>query len=133
LSDDLGIVCAEGGAIHTAHLATHGASDWRLLRLEPLIANPLCALVEDPNVDEMRLASTLEARNTTAILSFVKRGFGASILPFDAVRNQPDGVEFFVPAQSVSQRELRKIKQDKAPLRGPVLEFWLLLNDQRYA
>ncbi|PYG25043.1 LysR family transcriptional regulator [Pelagimonas varians] len=129
LSDDLGIVCAEGGPIHKAHLATDGASDWGLLRLEPLIANPLCELVDDPHVDQMRLASTLEARNTTAILSFVRRGFGVSILPFDAVRNQPDGVEFFVPTQSVSQRELRKIKQEKELLRGPVFDFWSLLNE----
>lgn len=128
LADDLGIVCAEGGSIHKAHLANQGASDWSLLRLEPLIANPLCELVEAPIVDELRLASTLEARNTTAILSFVRRGLGASILPFDAVRNQPDGVEFFVPAQSVSQRELRKIAQDNAVMRGPVREFWGLLD-----
>ncbi len=128
LSDDLGIVCAEGGRIHKAHQATDGASGWGVLRLEPLITNPLCELIDDPHMDEMRLASTLEARNTTAILSFVRRGFGASILPFDAVRTQPDGVEFFVPTQSTSQRELRKIKQEKDQLRGPVFEFWSLLN-----
>ncbi|WP_341863616.1 LysR family transcriptional regulator [Gymnodinialimonas sp. 57CJ19] len=127
-ADDLGIVCAEGGLIHKAHLANQGASDWNLLALEPLIANPLCELVEAPIVGELRLASTLEARNTTAILSFVRRGFGASILPFDAVRNQPDGVEFFVPAKSISQRELRKITQDNDVLRGAVLEFWGLLE-----
>ncbi|MFP7674562.1 LysR family transcriptional regulator [Marivita sp. S0852] len=127
LSDDLGIVCAEGGPIHRAHLTAQGASDWGLLRLEPLIANPLCDLVDDPVVTAMRPASTLEARNTTAILSFVRRGFGASILPFDAVRNQPDGVEFFVPAQSVSQRQLRKVRSGQTPMRGPVLAFWSLL------
>lgn len=128
LADDLGIVCAEGGAIHKAHLGNQGASDWSLLALEPLIANPLCELVEASVVDELRLASTLEARNTTAILSFVRRRFGASILPFDAVRHQPDGVEFFVPAQSVSQRELRKIAQDQNAMRGAVAAFWDLLD-----
>ncbi|GGA19896.1 LysR family transcriptional regulator [Neptunicoccus cionae] len=128
LSDDLGIVCAEDGAIHRAHSDTQGASGWDLLQLEPLISNPLCDLVNDPTVEALRVASVLEARNTTAILSFVRRGFGASILPFDAVRNQPDGVEFFVPAQSPSQRELRKIKQEPDSLRGPALEFWELLN-----
>ncbi len=128
LSDDLGIVCAAGGAIHQAHLDAEGPSDWGLLRLEPLILNPLCELVEDETVDALAVASVLEARNTTAILSFVRRGFGASILPFDAVRNQPDGVEFFVPSGSLSQRELRKIKQEPDSLRGPALEFWTLLN-----
>lgn len=128
LADDLGIVCADGGPIHKAHLANEGASDWALLALEPLISNPLCELVDAPIVDELRLASTLEARNTTAILSFVRRGFGASILPFDAVRNQPDRVEFFVPTQGVSQRELRKISQDKDAMRAPVQAFWALLD-----
>ncbi|WP_187429299.1 HTH-type transcriptional regulator CynR [Roseobacter fucihabitans] len=127
-SDDLGIVCAEGGPIHAAHLESVGTSDWALLRLEPLISNPLCELVDDTVVNDLLLASTLEARNTTAILSFVRRGFGASILPFDAVRNQPDGVEFFVPSRSIQQRELRKIKQDKELVRGPVFRFWSLLS-----
>jgi DNA-binding transcriptional LysR family regulator len=127
-SDDLGIVCAENGPIHKAHLDNQGASEWGLLNLEPLIANPLCELVDDPIINDLRFASTLEARNTTAILSFVRRGLGASILPFDAVRNQPDGVEFFVPAQSVSQRELRKIKYETEMLRGPILAFWKLLD-----
>ncbi|WP_425041121.1 LysR family transcriptional regulator [Primorskyibacter sp. S187A] len=128
LVDDLGIVCAESGPIHRAHLDNTGASDWDLLALEPLIANPLCALVDAPIVEKLSLASTLEARNTTAILSFVRRGFGASILPFDAVRSQPDGVEFFVPTRAASQRELRKIAQDQTALRGAVLEFWRLLD-----
>jgi DNA-binding transcriptional LysR family regulator len=127
-SDDLGIVCAENGPIHMAHLDTQGASDWGLLSLEPLIANPLCELVDDPIVNDLHFSSTLEARNTTAILSFVRRGLGASILPFDAVRNQPDGVEFFVPAHAVSRRELRKIRYEKEMLRGPIIAFWKLLG-----
>ena len=127
-SDDLGIVCAENGPIHMAHLDTQGASDWGQLSLEPLSANPLCELVDHPIINELRFSSTLEARNTTAILSFVRRGLGASILPFDAVRNQPDRVEFFVPAHSESQRELRKIKYEKEMLRGPIIAFWKLLD-----
>jgi len=126
--DDLGIVCAEGGAVHQAHLATGGQSDWSLLAHEPLIANPLCYLVDDPRVRDLMARSTLEARNTTAILSFVRRGLGVSILPFDAVRSQPDGVEFFVPSQRVSRRELRKIKQENEYTSAPVAAFWALLR-----
>lgn len=126
-SDDLGIVCAENGPIHMAHLDTRGASGWGLLGLESLIVNPLCELVDDLIINDLRLASTLEARNTTAILSFVRRGLGASILPFDAVRSQPDGLEFFVPTHSISQRELRKIRQEKKMVSVPILTFWNLL------
>jgi DNA-binding transcriptional LysR family regulator len=126
-SDDLGIVCAENGPIHMAYLRNEDASGWEALGLESLIANPLCELVDDPIVNDLRFASTLEARNTTAILSFVRRGLGASILPFDAVRSQPDGLKFFVPTQSVSQRELRKIRHENEMVRGPILAFWNLL------
>ncbi|WP_193142392.1 MULTISPECIES: LysR family transcriptional regulator [unclassified Meridianimarinicoccus] len=129
LCDDLGIVCAEGGPVHKAHLAAKGHSDWSLLTHEPLIANPLCNLVDDPLIPLLLAGSTLEARNTTAILSFVRRGLGASILPYDAVRNQPDGVEFFVPSTRVNSRELRKIKQDKDRTSAPITVFWALLKE----
>jgi DNA-binding transcriptional LysR family regulator len=94
---------------------------------EPLIANPLCLLVDDPGVRMQLLASNLEARNTTAILSFVRRGLGASILPFDAVKSQPEGVEFFVPSHPVCRRELRKIQNENARRSPPLSAFWDLL------
>ncbi|MEH6646846.1 LysR family transcriptional regulator [Sulfitobacter sp.] len=129
LCDDLGIVCAEGGPIHTAHLAAGGSSDWSLLAHEPIIANPLCRLVNDPLVETLMANSTLEARNTTAILSFVRRGFGVSILPFDAVRSQPDGIEFFVPSNPICRRELRKIRPDNDFQSDAIEAFWRLLSD----
>lgn len=129
LCDDLGIVCAEGGPLHTAHLSAGGPSDWNLLSLEPLIANPLCRLVDHPLVDTLMASSTLEARNTTAILSFVRRGFGASILPFEAVKSQPDGVEFFAPSSPISRRELRKIRQGSDCQSVAIETFWSLLGD----
>jgi len=126
--DDLGIVCVDGGLVHKAHLATDGHSDWNLLTHEPLISNPLCGLVNSPLVQELLASSTLQARNTTAILSFVRRGLGASILPFDAVRNQSDGVEFFVPSNPATSRELRKIRQSQDRSSAPVSAFWSLLQ-----
>ena len=127
LCDDLGVVCAEGGPVHRAHMDQGGSSGWSLLELEPLIANPLCELVDDPVVRASLAAGTLAARNTTAILSFVRRGLGASILPFEAVRSQPEGVEFFVPPMPISRRELRKIRQGENRLSAPVDAFWQLL------
>lgn len=127
-SDDLGIVCALDGPVHAAHQVKEGRSDWALLQHEPLIANPLCLLVDDPLIETLMAASTLEARNTTAILSFVRRGFGASILPYDAVRSQSDGVEFFVPSNPLSRRELRKIRQDDNYQSAPVEAFWTFLG-----
>lgn len=129
LCDDLGIVCAEGGPLHKAHLSAGGTSSWNLLAHEPLIANPLCRLVDDPLVDTLMASSTLEARNTTAILSFVRRGFGASILPFEAVKSQPDGVEFFVPSRPLSRRELRKIRPENDYQSAAIEAFWYLLRD----
>ena len=128
LCDDLGIVCAEGGPVHRAHLDQGGSSGWSLLELEPLIANPLCRLVDDPLVRALLVTSTLAARNTTAILSFVRRGLGASVLPFDAVRSQPEGVEFFVPSTPISRRELRKIRQEENRSSAHLDAFWQLLK-----
>ncbi len=126
--DDLGIVCAEDGPVHRAHLATAGPSGWGLLRHEPMIANPLCGLVDHPAVHEARLHGSLLARNTTAILSLARRGLGVSILPFDAVKSQPDGVEFFVPSDPRVGRELRKIRRDDAYMDPAVAAFWALLT-----
>jgi DNA-binding transcriptional LysR family regulator len=130
LCDDLGIVCVEGGPLHRAHLSAGGTSNWSLLAHEPLIANPLCRLVDDPLVDTLMASSTLEARNTTAILSFVRRGFGASILPFEAVKSQPDGVEFFAPSNPISRRELRKIRQGNDYQSVAIETLWSLLGDK---
>jgi DNA-binding transcriptional LysR family regulator len=127
--DDLGIVCAEGGPVHRAHLARKGQSDWSLMMQEPLIANPLCNHVDDPCIRDMLATSKLEARNTTAILSLVRRGLGASVLPFDAVKSQPDGVEFFVPSNPSTRRELRKIRQKTNRPTPPLEAFWALLTD----
>ncbi len=128
LLDDLGIVCREGGPVHSAHLASNVRSDWTLLDREPLISNPLCRLVDHPLIDSLLNSSTLEARNTTAILSFVRQGFGASILPYDAVRSQPDGIEFFVPSHPVSRRELRKIRSENGSSSVAIGAFWRLLS-----
>jgi hypothetical protein len=62
LCDDLGVVCAEDGAVHAAHLKNDGRSDWSLLAQEPLIANPLCHLVDDPTVDSLLANSTSRER-----------------------------------------------------------------------
>jgi DNA-binding transcriptional LysR family regulator len=127
LSDDLGIVCREGGAIHRAHLGQGGTSSWDLMVHEPLIANPLCLLVDDPNIRALLAASNLAARNTTAILSFVRSGLGASILPYDAIAGQPEGVEFFVPSRPIARRELRKVRQEGGRPNPPLEAFWALL------
>ena len=57
--DDLGIVCAEGGPLHRAHLAHKGQSDWTLMMHEPLIANPLCNLVDAPCIHDLLTTSKL--------------------------------------------------------------------------
>lgn len=125
--DDLGIVCSENGPVYKAHLNTSEGGRWSLLNYEPLITNPLCLLVDHPSVHSAMSISTLEARNTTAILSFVRSGLGVSILPFDAVRSQPEEVEFFVPEYPFSQRELRKIRRPGTLANRAAENFWDML------
>lgn len=123
LEDDLGIVCRKDGQISRA-IADGCALSWGLLEREPLIANPLCHLVDHPRVTELLEACNLEARNTTALLSFVRAGLGATILPRGALQHQPEELAFLMPRDPETRRQLRKIRSDDRHL-GPAAEvFW---------
>jgi DNA-binding transcriptional LysR family regulator len=75
--DPLGIVCRPDHPV-----AANGADvRWADLAWGPFIANPLCALVDHPGIRELVEHSPLVARNTTTLLSFVRAGLGATILP----------------------------------------------------
>ena len=123
LQDDLGIVCRRDGPISRAAANTPGIS-WTLLEREPIIANPLCDLVDHSSVQRLLTACNLEARNTTALLSFVRAGLGATVLPRSATRHQPDELAFLMPTDPKCQRQLLKIRSEDRRL-GPAAEaFW---------
>ena len=123
LEDDLGIVCRKDGPISRA-AAESPAISWALLEREPIIANPLCDLVDHACIPRFLEACNLEARNTTALLSFVRAGLGATVLPRGAVQHQPDELAFLMPADPTTQRQLRKIRSEDRHL-GPAAEaFW---------
>jgi DNA-binding transcriptional LysR family regulator len=126
LEDALGIVCRSDGPI--AQSQTAGSSlSWDALALEPFISNPLCERVHHPTVARLYAASTLEARNTTALLSFVRNGLGATILPFSALEHQPDGLVFFAPTDPETRRTLCKIRMIGRHLSPAAAAFWSLL------
>lgn len=121
--DDLGIVCRAGGALHEVVLRTDVLS-WELLEHEPLIANPLCRLVGNASVSRLLAECSLEAHNTTALLSFVRAGLGATVLPRSAVQHLSGELVFLMPNDPVTKRQLRKIRPDNRHL-GPAAEaFW---------
>lgn len=123
LRDDLGIVCRKGGPIWSA-AERSPAIGWALLEHEALIANPLCHLVANPCVRRLLAIGNLEVRNTTALLSFVRAGIGATILPRSALRQQPDELAFLLPSDPATRRHLRKIRPENRHL-GPAAEaFW---------
>ena len=125
--DDLGIVCHIGGPIAEA-MQGKARCDWNMLALEPLIANPLCHLVDAPCVARLLAKCNLEARNTTALTSFVRSGLGATILPLGAVQDRPEGLAFFAPDNPATRRQLRKIRRSGDHL-GPAAEaFWAALR-----
>ena len=103
--DTLGIVCRTGGPI-----AQSGKAAWEALALEPFIANPLCALVDLPLVTEIREQCSLDVRNTSALLSFVRNGLGATILPQSALAAEAAGLTFIIPKGPAFARALLKIK-----------------------
>ena len=126
LQDDLGIVCRRDGPIAREALAT-GTVSWSQIELEGLIANPLCDLVAHASVQRSLAACNLEARNTTALLSFVRAGLGATVLPRSATQHQPDELVFLMPTDPASRRQLRKIRSEDRHM-GPAAEaFWTSL------
>lgn len=126
LEDELGIVCREGGPI-AQDVARSISVSWTVLELEALIANPLCALVQHPMVTNALETCNLSVRNTTALLSFVSAGLGATILPRSALNQQIGQVQFFVPSDPVTQRQLRKIKSPQGRASPAVEAFWQAL------
>ncbi|MFC2968517.1 LysR family transcriptional regulator [Acidimangrovimonas pyrenivorans] len=122
--DALGIVYREGGRIDRALAEGEARPGWSLLGLEPLIANPLCALVADRHVAERRDACTLQARNTTALLSFVREGLGATILPEGVASILGGGLGFVRPADPTVRRALRMICNPGRKLGPAAQDFW---------
>lgn len=119
--DGLGIVCWAQGPIASA---ADRAPSWELLALEPLIANPLCHLVNHPLVIQVLAACNLEARNTTALLAFVRSGLGATVLPRSALQDHSGDLTYIGPTDPPVRRQLRKISRDGAKLSPAALEFW---------
>ncbi len=126
MQDDLGIACRSGGRIASQAAATVAPS-WNLLQLEALIANPLCGLVPHPVLAQAIEACNLEARNTTALLSFVRAGLGATILPRSAVDDDQDDLTFVVPVDPGTSRELRKISRSGGAFSPAAAAFWAAL------
>lgn len=125
--DDLGIVCRAGGPLQDAASLSASVS-WDLLEHEPLIANPLCRLVDSPVVSRLLSGCSLEARNTTALLSFVRAGLGATVLPRSALQHMSADLVFLMPRDPATKRQLRKIRPETRHL-GPAAEaFWSALS-----
>lgn len=123
LQDELGIVCRREGPISRAAADAPGIS-WSLLEYEPLIANPLCHLVEHACIPRLLACCHLEARNTTALLSFVRAGLGATVLPRSAAQHQREDLAFVMPTDPTTQRQLRKIRSQDRHLGPAALAFW---------
>ncbi|WP_150523096.1 LysR family transcriptional regulator [Roseibium sediminis] len=128
LQDDLGIVFRNGGEIWKRINAGQQPS-WSLTHLEPFIGNALCSLVDSQDVREVMSTCTLEARNTTALLSFVREGLGATILPEGAVSRQPEEIGFIRPEDPHAQRQLRMIRNPDRRLSPVAQEFWNCCQD----
>ncbi|WP_347266717.1 LysR family transcriptional regulator [Paracoccus sp. (in: a-proteobacteria)] len=125
----LGIVCRAGGPISAA-IAVGQPPAWQMLRLEPLIENPLCHLVDSPVLADLLLHGNLEARNTTALLAFVRSGLGATVLPESAIYHSPEQLDFVIPADPASWRELRKVQSTDRQLSPAARVFWDLIGGQ---
>lgn len=131
MRDRLGIAYHRDGAIARA-LAQGAAPDWTLLRLEPLIANPLCDLVRHPVVAELQESCTLQARNTTALIAFVREGLGATVLPDSLLLNREE-IRHLSPSAPETRRELRMILNPERRLNPAAEKLWNVLAAHRRA
>lgn len=121
LTDELGIVCHKESAISAAW--AEGRQTWDVLSLEPFISNPLCSIVKAPEVQAILLECNLEAKNTTALLAFVRNRIGATILPKSAMITEPD-LMFLCPANDKAKRHLIKIHAPDRQMSPVARQFW---------
>lgn len=126
LTDDFGIVCHKDLPIAKAWDA--GQRSWDVLGLEAFIANPLCDLVKAPTVRQTLQECNLEAKNTTALLSFVRAGIGATILPESALAADPE-LRFLCPAEHRTKRHLIRIHSQDHKMSPVAKQFWDQLSD----
>lgn len=129
LRDALGIAFRRGGAIERA-LQNGAAASWELLKAEPLIANPLAALVPHPVVAGAVVEARLMARNTTTLLALVREGLGATILPARALSEAGEGLGFVCPADPPATRALSLLRTPGRRLAPAAAEVWDLLLSQ---
>lgn len=128
MRDRLGIAFHPEGAIAKA-VAAQGSVDWSLLLLEPLIANPLCELVSHPAVTQALASCNLQARNTTALIAFVREGLGATVLP-DSLMLGRQGIGYVTPIDPEAGREVRMISNPERRLNPAAARLWDLLAAQ---
>lgn len=121
LTDELGIVCHKESAISAAW--AEGRQTWDVLSLEPFISNPLCSIVKAPEVQAILLECNLEAKNTTALLAFVRNRIGATILPKSAMITEPN-LMFLCPANDQAKRHLIKIHAPDRQMSPVARQFW---------
>lgn len=126
--DDLGIITQRSSTL-AAMVSRRGSVSWGDLAHAPLIANPLCDLVPHPAMADMVQGCTLSARNTTALLTFVKAGFGATVLPRGAIPRDDASLVFLKPDDPPVHRTLSMVTS--ANRRAPELQrsFGALLQE----
>ncbi|MGB3177837.1 MAG: LysR family transcriptional regulator [Albidovulum sp.] len=117
VTDRLGIVCRADSPV-----AEH-PSGWDALAAEPLIMNPLCAFVDHPGLQALIASATLSAPNTMTLLSFVRSGLGATILPQRVLASEPPGLIFLTPDDPIVERCLTVLTPKNRPPSPASLAF----------
>lgn len=123
-SDALGIVFRPGGPIARQVSDASTAPSWDLLACEPLILNPLVNLINSATIARLAATCNLQAANTTALLSFVRQGLGATVLPESVVHPLGSDLGFCVPADPKVSRSLLMIRSPDRRLSPAAEIFW---------
>ena len=101
------------------------AVDWDDIDASEFIANGLCARFGAPAVQALVDGSLLTVRNTTSLLTYVKQGFGVTLLPAMAV-SATEGLIFLPLKDRSAKRSLELLTrqgQSLSPASQALLEM----------
>ena len=110
-TDRFAIVCRRDHPL----AQTKSPLKWSALEGEVLIANDLCAMIQDPDFQTIYQRSKLTVHNTLSLLVMVKEGLGVSVLPLLANRLEFQDVVYRPIGKFQAQRkiDLLHLSRDK--------------------
>nr|WP_252731479.1 LysR family transcriptional regulator [Lentibacter algarum] len=118
-SDAFGIVCPRGHRLQS----DRNDLTWADLTGETLIANGLCAQIDDSELAPLLSQSRMMVHSTASLLALVRAGQGVTILPELVLSPNEQDLAFLPITGSNVTRQVHIMHRPEAALMPPVLAF----------